>query len=159
MTYLSLALWVLIFEAVSFAIGMSTQGDVDGWYAALARPPLVPPNIVFPIMWTALYALIAAAGWTLWRGRGKEDGDFRLILFGIYMAFNWSWTYIFFTAHLLLPGFLWIVAMNFVAIVLIVKSWQDERTAALLMIPPTLWTLFAAYLNGGFWWVNEMAAG
>lgn len=152
--YLSLALWVIAFEAISFAIGMSTQGDVDGWYASLTRPPLVPPNIVFPIMWTTLYALIAATGWYLWRNRHDEDGDFRLIVFGIYMALNWAWSFIFFTAHLMLPGFLWIMLMNFTAITLIVKSWQDVRPASYLMIPPTLWTLFAAYLNGAFWYVN-----
>ncbi len=152
--YLSLALWIIGFEAVSFGIGMATQGNVDGWYASLNRPPLVPPNIAFPIMWTILYSLIAATGWTLWRTRAQEDGDFRLIIFGIYMALNWSWTFIFFTAHLLLPGFLWILLMNLVALILIVKSWQDVRSASLLMIPPTLWTCFAAYLNGGYWWVN-----
>lgn len=152
--YFSLAAWVIVFEAVSFAIGIATQGDVDGWYAALNRPPFVPPNIAFPIMWTLLYALIAAAGWTLWRGRAREDGDFRLILFGIYMVLNWSWTMIFFTAHLLLVGFLWILLLNAVSLMIIILCWRHARLASYLMIPPTLWTLFAAYLNGGFWWVN-----
>src|SRR5690606_2890131 len=121
---------------------------------SLNRPPLAPPNIAFPIMWTILYALIAAAGWHLWRTRKTEDGDFRLIVFGIYMVLNWSWTFIFFTAHLMLPGFLWIMLMNFVAAILIVKSWRAVRPASLSMIPPTLWTCFAAYLNGAYWWIN-----
>lgn len=152
--YLSLALWVVAFEAVSFAIGMATQGGVDGWYAALNRPPLVPPNIVFPVMWTILYALIAAAGWHLWRARQEQGGRARLILFGLYMALNWSWSFIFFGAHMMLTGFVWIILINATALVLIAKSWRDARTAALLMVPPTLWTMFAAYLNGGFWWLN-----
>lgn len=152
--YISLALWVLAFEAISYAIGMAIQGDVSGWYASLNRPPLSPPDIVFPIMWTTLYALIAAAGWYLWRNRHDEEGDFRLIIFAIYMALNWAWSFIFFSAHLMLPGFLWILLMNFTAIVLIVKSWQNVRPASYLMIPPTLWTLFAGYLNGAFWYVN-----
>jgi tryptophan-rich sensory protein len=152
--YLSLALWVLAFEAVSFAIGMATQGGVDGWYASLNRPPMVPPNIVFPVMWTILYALIAAAGWHLWRARHEQGGRTRLMLFGAYMALNWSWSFIFFGAHMMLTGFICIILMNMAAILLIVKSWQDVRPASLLLIPPTLWTLFAAYLNGAYWWVN-----
>lgn len=152
--YLSLALWIAVFEAVSFGIGMVSQGDVDGWYTTLVRPPLVPPNIVFPIMWTILYGFIAAAGWTLWRRRDQDDGDFRLILFGLYMALNWSWTFIFFTAHLLLAGFLWILLLDFIAVIMIVRCWNTNRLASYLMIPPTLWTCFAAYLNGGYWWLN-----
>ncbi len=153
--YLSLGLWVLVFEAVSFTIGMMTQSNVDGWYASLNRPPFTPPNIAFPVMWTTLYALIAATGWTLWRNRDKIDGDFRLILFSIYMALNWAWSFIFFSAHLLLVGFLWILLMDAVAIMIIALCWRDVRQASLLMIPPLLWTLYAAYLNGGFWWFNQ----
>lgn len=151
MKYVYLALWVFIFEAVSATIGMITQNDVDGWYASLTPPPLVPPNIVFPIMWTMLYALIAAAGWSLWQTRDRK----LLALFGLYMALNWSWSFIFFSAHMLLGGFLWILALNAVAVALIVLSWQRARLAAWLMIPPLAWTCFAAYLNGGYWWLNS----
>ena len=45
--YLSLALWIIVFEAVSYTIGMATQNGVDGWYASLTPPPLTPPNIAF----------------------------------------------------------------------------------------------------------------
>lgn len=152
--FLSLAVCILTFEAVSFGIGMVSQGDVDGWYAALNAPPLTPPNIAFPIMWTILYALIAAAGYLLWRHRAAPGGRDRLTLFIVYMALNWSWTFIFFGAHLLLTGFLWIALLDLVALALILKSWGDARPVSYLMIPPTLWTLFAAYLNGGYWWMN-----
>lgn len=152
--YFPLLLWILAFEAISFAIGMATQGDVSQWYATLTPPPLTPPNIAFPVMWTILYALIASAGWVLWTSRHLPGGRERLTLFALYMALNWSWTFIFFTAHLMLTGFLWIVLLDIVAIALIAKSWRDVRPASLLMIPPTLWTCFAAYLNGGYWWLN-----
>ena len=150
--YAPLLLWIGAFELISFTIGSLTQGSVDGWYIQLARPPLVPPNIVFPIMWTILYALIAATGWHLWRAREAQPHLLRL--FFAYMALNWSWSFVFFGAHLLLPGLVWILALNLIAVILIFQAWDRLRNAALLMIPPTLWTFFAAYLNAGYWWLN-----
>ncbi len=152
--YASLALWILVFEAVSFLIGQATQPGVDGWYAGLTPPPLSPPNIAFPVMWTILYALIAAAGWTLWRNRDGQGVKTLLFLFAGYMALNWSWSFVFFGAHMLLAGFLWIAALNILALAFIYKAWTSCRPAAYFMIPPTLWTSFAMYLNGGYWWLN-----
>ena len=42
------------------------------WYASLARPFFTPPSWVFGPVWTLLYALIAIAGWRLWRRRGQH---------------------------------------------------------------------------------------
>lgn len=152
---LPLILWIIVFEAISFAIGMATQGDVSGWYAGLIRPPLVPPNFVFPVMWSVLYVLIASCGWMLWQNRVLPNGTRRLALFGFYMALNWSWTFLFFTAHMMLPALIWILVMNAIAIALILHCRDTLRLASLLMIPPTLWTCFAAYLNAGLWWLNQ----
>lgn len=152
--YLTLPLWIIAFEAVSYLIGTANQPSVDGWYGSLTPPPLTPPNLAFPVMWTILYALIAAAGWHIWRGRNEPGGRALLVLFALYMALNWSWSFVFFGAHLLLAGFLWILALNAVAALFIVRAWKPLRPAALLMVPPLLWTLFAAYLNGGYWWLN-----
>lgn len=152
--YLSLALWILVFEAVSYTIGMATQNGVDGWYASLTPPPMTPPNIAFPIMWSLLYSLIAAAGWTAWRGRSDSARKGLLPLYAVYMAMNWSWSFIFFGAQQLLIGFIWIVVMDVLALVFIAKAWGRLRVAAYLMIPPTLWTIYAAYLNGGYWILN-----
>lgn len=152
--YFGLALLIGIFEAISYLIGSATQSSVDGWYGTLTPPPLTPPDIAFPVMWTMLYALIAAAGWFTWRGRNEPGGRTLLILFAVYMALNWSWSFVFFGAHQLLAGFIWILALDAVAMLFIVRAWKTLRPAALLMIPPLLWTLFAAYLNGGYRWLN-----
>lgn len=153
---LGLALWICVFEAVSAGIGFLTRPQIDGWYAALARPWFAPPNFVFPVVWTLLYAMIAAAGFYIWRARQTDaQGRRRLAVFALYMALNWSWSFVFFSAQQLLIGFIWILVMNAVSIVLIVQSWRPLRPAALLLIPPLLWTSFAALLSGAFWWLNR----
>lgn len=147
--------WIIVFEAVSVLIGLGTQSNVDGWYAGLVQPSFTPPNIAFPIMWSILYAMIAAAGYYIWQARTQPGGTLRLQLFVAYMALNWSWSFIFFTLHQLLLGFIWIIVIDVLAMVLIAVSWQRVRRAALLMIPPLGWTLFAAVLNGAYWWLNR----
>lgn len=150
----TLILWIAAFEAVSYVIGMRTQDGVDTWYAGLRHPPGTPPDWVFPVVWTTLYALIAAAGWTYWRRRRESDGVALLALFAGYTALNWSWSFVFFGMHAPLAGLIWIALMNIVAVILIVKSCRDARPAALLMTPPTLWTIYAMYLNCGILWLN-----
>ena len=41
----------------------------DAWFADLRKPEFNPPNWVFAPVWTALYVLIAIAGWRLWSRR------------------------------------------------------------------------------------------
>lgn len=153
--HIPLLLWIIVFEAVSVLIGLGTQSGVDGWYAGLERPSFTPPNIAFPVMWSILYAMIGAAGYYIWQARHGRDGRLRLGLFAGYMVLNWSWSFVFFTLHQLLIGFIWIIAIDVLAIAVIAASWRDVRRAALLMLPPLAWTLFAAVLNGTYWWLNR----
>lgn len=153
--YIPLLGWILVFEVVSILIGLATQPGVDVWYAGLVRPSFTPPNIAFPIMWTILYAMIAASGYAIWQARNTAGGQRRWVAFVMYMAFNWSWSFVFFTLHQLLIGFIWIVVINVLAVLVIILCWRDVRRAAVLMIPPLAWTSFAAVLNGAYWWLNR----
>ena len=46
----------------------SRKGNRDSWYGDLRKPSFTPPDEVFPIVWTGLYALIAWSGWRVWCG-------------------------------------------------------------------------------------------
>jgi tryptophan-rich sensory protein len=143
------ALWVVAFECVSFLIGMATQGDVNAWYKQLAHPPLTPPDWVFPVAWGTLYALIALAGAVLWNNRRAPGGKILLGLFAAYMILNWSWSFVFFGLHAVAAALIWIALMNILSLSILLRARHHARAATLLMIPPTLWTIFAMYLNAG----------
>ena len=59
--------WIalVVFLAIVIGVGglIGTQSTPDGWYQALTKPPLNPPNWVFGPVWFTLYVLIAIAGW------------------------------------------------------------------------------------------------
>lgn len=140
-------LWVLVFEVISSTIGIVTQPGVDGWYETAAKPWFTPPNIVFPIMWSFLYALIALAGYRLWQNRAMTGGRANLVLFSGYIALNWSWSFLFFSLQLITLGAIWIMAMNIISALLILRSMRHDRITAMLLIPPLAWTSFAFLLN------------
>jgi tryptophan-rich sensory protein len=145
-------IWVGAYLAVGFAIGQVTQGSITTWYAALNKPNLNPPNYIFPIAWSILYVMIASAGWKIWQS-SHTSKDLKWLFIG-YTILNWAWTPIFFGAHQIFLALIWIVLLNLVAIIFIVKSWTVDKIAASLMIPPLLWTCFALYLNYAIYALN-----
>lgn len=147
-------LWIVAFELIAMTIGARTQDSAAGWYGALEKPPLTPPDGLFPVVWSFLYALIAIAGWTIWQRRRQPDYAGLLAVFVGYMVLNWSWSFVFFGAQALLPALVWIVLIDILSIILILRARHDARSVAVLMILPTLWTMFATYLNAGLLIMN-----
>lgn len=150
-----LALWVLSFLGLSWIAARSTSESVSGWYSLLEKPFLTPPDIIFPIVWTFLYVLIAAAGWLLWRERNNSAHSLHLLfLFALQAMMNWGWSFIFFTLHLLGFAVIWIFALIACVVLLILGARKAERRVTILLIPYLVWLAFAAYLSAGIWFLN-----
>ncbi len=150
--YLPLVLWIAGFELVATAIGMAQKNDIYDWYLNLNAPPLTPPNALFPIVWTTLYALLGVVAFRL-QSSPQNKNVFALFLG--YMVMNWAWSFIFFIAHWMLAGFIWILAMNVVTMILMRMLYlRGDKISAGLLAPLLVWTSFAAYLNGAYWYLN-----
>ena len=153
--YLPLILLILLFEAVSGGIGHWQMGSVREWYPGLNRPSFAPPNWVFPIVWPTLYAMIATAGWFIWRMPQGRERKCLLGLLAAFMLFNWGWSFIFFGAKAMFAAFLWLLANDIIAVWLIAVAWRHERRVAWLMMPALCWMVFAAVLNYSYWQLNQ----
>ena len=146
------AVWIIAFQLIAMLIGVVTR-DGMGWYDMLAKSSLNPPDIVFPIVWTILYIMLALAGWQAWENRKLDQGTpFRL--FWMQMFLNWGWSFIFFGFQLVALGFIWIVALLGVMLAFVFFAWKHQRLAAYLVIPTMLWGCFAAHLNYAIWTLN-----
>ncbi len=133
-----------------------TADSVRGWYLTLNRPPGVPPNWVFPVVWTTLYVMMGTAAWLVWRAPGvaAEQRGGALRLWGWQLLANALWTPAFFGLQRPLLG-LAVLAVLLPLIGLAMRGFLAlDRRAALLMLPYLLWSLYATYLNLGFWWLN-----
>lgn len=140
--------WILSFLSISYFIGKVTFQNME-WYQTLIKSPLTPPRIFFPIVWNLLYILLAVAGSLLWEKNDRKHGRKHLIFFAVYMFMNWSWSFIFFAGHMILMGFVWIIASDLLLLSIIINLWfKKQKIEVALLAPTLLWSIFAAYLSG-----------
>ncbi len=152
--WVKLIIWIVVFEAIGFFLGMLTQANIHPWYEGLNKSALTPPGFVFSIAWSILYALIAIVGWALWENRNNTKIKHLVYLYFIQLVMNWAWTPLFFKLHWLSFSFLWIVVMVCLNGIIIVSIKHEKKAIALALIPYLLWLMFATYLNGVIWVLN-----
>src|SRR5437868_5974479 len=58
------------------------------WYRRLRKPGYNPPQLVFPAVWTGLYALIALSGWRIWESPLSAERSRALRLWVAQLATN-----------------------------------------------------------------------
>lgn len=145
--YISLIAWITSFILIGFLIGYATKPEINTWYSALNRSPLTPPNYIFPIAWTILYALIATCGWIISRTLPFQNLMLIKILYVIQLLLNWSWTPLFFHYHFTKLSLLSLLVMDSIVVVIIYMSYTRIRLVSQIMTPYLLWLLFATYLN------------
>lgn len=134
-----------------------TAESVRGWYAALAKPPINPPNWVFAPVWTALYAMMGFAAWRVWRRAGLGGAAGSLGLFCIQLALNLAWSYLFFGRHWIGIALFEIVVLWLAIAGTALAFARTDRFAAWLMAPYLAWVAYAAVLNAWIWALNRGA--
>ena len=140
-TWKSLAVFFLL-VAITSAVGAFAHPD--GWYATIAKPTFTPPNVVFPLVWSVLYALMAIAAWRVYCRCGV---DVSILLWGLQLAANAAWSPIFFRAHAI--G--WALADILLILLLVALTTyfflKRDKAAGLMMVPYVVWVAFASALN------------
>jgi translocator protein len=143
---------ILLLGNLSGQVGKSAIEG--GWYDALIKPGITPPNIYFPIAWSLLYILMGFAAAIVWHARGNKLRTLGFILFGIQIALNFAWTPAFFGAQKPLYGLVVILALLVVLIATTLVFFRIRFWAGMLMVPCIVWILFATYLNAQIWRLN-----
>lgn len=131
-----------------------TASDVANWYPTLASPPLTPPSWVFGPVWTALFTAIGVAAYLVYRRRDHPVRRRALVLFGVQLALNVSWSFAFFGARSPAAGLAVILALDVAILATMALFDRVDRRATALMLPYLAWVLFATYLTVGFWTLN-----
>lgn len=134
----------------------ATVTDLGPWYQALAKPGWNPPDLVFPMGWTVIYALITVAMVTAWRAAPTNaEAEWVIGLFALNGFLNITWSILFF--RLQRPDWALIeVAVLWLSIVVLIGfCGRFSRGSAALLLPYLAWVSFAAALN---WAVVELNA-
>ncbi len=134
----------------------ATVTDLGPWYQALAKPAWNPPDVVFPMGWTVIYALITVAGITAWRAaRTSAEAEWVIALFALNGFLNISWSILFFRFQRPDWAFAEVIVLWLSILAIILYVVRFSRPAAALLLPYLGWVSFAAALN---WAVVQLNA-
>ncbi len=130
-------------------VGIITRPGAD--FALLNKPPLAPPSIVFPIVWTILYLLMGISYFIF---RKNHDDETTSLVYYLQLFINAMWSVIFFLWELRLVAVFWTIILDIFVGILIYLFYKKEKISSYLNIPYFLWCLFATYLTIGFYILN-----
>ncbi len=146
---------ILIPLAVGGLASILTSGNMM-LYGEIVKPPLAPPPILFPIVWTILYILmgIGSARVYLKKEALPQETTNALKTYILQLAFNFFWSLIFFNLRAFLFAFIWLIALWGLIIIMLLQFYKIDKIAAIINIPYFLWVTFAAYLNLAIYILN-----
>lgn len=143
-------LFYLLFPLlIGSIVGIIISGYID--YNTLNTPPLSPPGITFPIVWTILYILMGIA-YFIYR---KNYNDKKTItVYYLQLFVNALWSIIFFVLKWRFIAILWTLLLVILVVYLFILYLGQEKISAYLNIPYIAWLLFATYLTIGVYILN-----
>lgn len=146
MKYLPVVIGILVCLAFGMAAAALQSESLRVWYPFLNKSVLTPPNVAFPVAWTALYILMGSSVGLVWME--KQAGSKSVIaLFALQLAANFLWSILFFTFRSPLAA-LGDISLLFILILIYIRqSLSLNRAAAWLFLPYAAWVAFAWYLN------------
>lgn len=148
------AFWIVFTEAVGGLSGWLTRNGTEIYKAAIEKPPLSPPGIVFPIVWVLLFALMGIGAARVYMAPASAARSRSLRLFLVQLIFNFFWSILFFNLQSFGFALLWLIALWALILWMTLSFRKLDAPAAALQVPYLLWAAFAAYLNLGVWLLN-----
>ena len=148
------SLWALAgFGAAAAAAGLfgarysPRDARTKLWYSRLDKPGFTPPEYVYPIVWTSLYALMAVSGWRVWNAEDSPERSRALRLWAGQLTSNAEWTKLFFGLHQPRWAVADVIALETMIAKYIATTSKVDRTAAMCFVPYAAWVAFATVLN------------
>jgi tryptophan-rich sensory protein len=143
--FISFILFFIITYSASFIGGMATISFKEPWYSELIKSNYNPPDWIFAPVWTTLYLMMTLAIWFFWHSKNRDMST--IYIYFIHIAFNTTWSIIFFGLHQILFALIVLLVLIFLIIILIIRFKRVNLVSYYLMIPYLLWTLYALFLN------------
>ena len=144
---------VVVFST-AFIGSLFTMGNTNSAWYQNNRPAITPPNFVFPIVWNILFFLIALSLYFAWIS-GKKSRKIVALLFGVNLALNMLWSYLFFSLQLPFYAFIEFILLWLSILAIFILGFKIDKKVSWLILPYLLWVSFAGILNWlfAFWWL------
>jgi tryptophan-rich sensory protein len=130
-----------------------TTTEAFNWYNALNKPHWTPPSLLFPLVWTAVYVLMAVAAWLVWR---EKNQNYRraLVFWTLQLLLNGLWMPLFFGQQALLASLILIETLWLVISITTYLFFKQTKWAGSLMLIYWGWVTFAGLINFFIWQMN-----
>lgn len=122
-------------------------------YDTINTPPLSPPGLLFPVVWTVLYILMGVSAARVYSANFNQWNG-ALTVWAVQLIVNFVWSIIFFNYQAFLFSFIWLILLLALIVLMIFSFRKTDKTAAYLQIPYLLWVTFAGYLNFSIYLLN-----
>lgn len=146
---------IFMTETIGALSGFLSRNGMKLYSETAVKPPLTPPDAVFPIVWFVLYALMGIGAARIFLTPSSADRTRGLTLFLIQLTVNFFWSILFFGLQSYGLAFFWLLLLWILVLWMIIVFNRVDKPAAVLQLPYLLWLTFAACLNAGAWILNR----
>ena len=146
--------WIALLEAVGALSALASRNGMKNYMLTVVKPPLSPPEWLFPVAWGTLYALMGIGAARIHAQAESRDRSRGLNLFVAQLVVNFFWSPIFFNTQVYGFALAWLILLWILVLWMILTFRKTDKTAAWLQLPYLAWLSFAAYLNWGVWRLN-----
>lgn len=130
-------------------VGFIIKDYID--YSSLNKPPLSPPKIIFPIMWSIIYLLMGISYFLFIR----EHNNSKLsLIYYLQLFVNALWSVIFFVFKWRFISIIWIILLVILIDKLIIMIKKYNKISVYMLLPYLIWSIFATYLTIGIYILN-----
>lgn len=141
---------ILIPVIIGIVISLIISNYID--YNSLKKPFGAPPSIFFPIVWSILYVLMGLS-YGILKSNSLISSDINSIYYSQLLV-NALWSIFFFIFKWRFFSFFWILLLDILVILMILKFYSKNKLSGLLQIPYLVWIIFASYLTLSIYLLN-----
>jgi tryptophan-rich sensory protein len=117
-------------------------------FEKVVKPPLNPPDWLFPIVWTILFILMGISSYLIYVSNNEEENKTKaLSIYGAQLLVNFFWPILFFNFSAYLFSSIWILLLLGLIVAMIVSFYKIDKVAGILQVPYLIWVAFATYLT------------
>lgn len=151
----NILIWVLVAQATGALAGFLSREGTQLYSNMVTKPPLSPPQWLFPVVWIILYALMGIGAGIVASEPESKERSRGLNLMVTQLIVNFFWPLLFFNLQAYGFSLLWLLVLWLLVLWMILEFRKTVPLAAWLQIPYLLWLSFAVYLNAGVWYLNR----
>ncbi|MFF2878999.1 TspO/MBR family protein [Gottfriedia sp. NPDC057991] len=154
---MNIKLIVLFFSIYCLFFVSSILFPIDyEWYSHLNKPSYTPSGKTIGIIWAFLYSFISLSVCIIVSlGESFKKAKWFYILLIINYIFNQLFSYFQFKQKDLLMATIDCGLVFVTAILLTAIAYKHSKTSFVLLIPYSIWSLFATYLNYNIYLLNR----